>query len=179
MELVYKEFRYKEGEFRNLGNLAIILQNLKFFKPYDKAQREIICKTSKIVKLEPRTVIFEQGQKEDYQYIIIKGRVSLEIKKPELGDLPIIIGMRGDGEIVGQLTMSKGLQNIQAERGTTCITVDESYLLKINRQLSVVFNHLQVKINHHNTNIKKQEKNLQKKRIDFLISRVEPFREFV
>ena len=58
----------------------------------------------------------------------------LEVTKPELGDLPMIIATLKDGEVFGRLTLGEGCDTVQ--RPATCITVEDTDVLMIKKSLA-------------------------------------------
>ena len=81
------------------------------------------------------TVIYNKGDIEDNMYVIVKGKVAVQIIKEELGNLPLVISLLGDGDHFGQLTYQEGKSKEKIRRKTTCITVEDSLLFVMNRQM--------------------------------------------
>lgn len=101
------------------------------------------------------TVIFEEGDPENYQYVVVKGRISIEVKQPALGNVPIVISSLSDGQLFGVLTVGKGTENFKQKRAFSAVAVEDTDILRINRLYSVMFNHFVVAKNEKAANITK------------------------
>ena len=71
-------------------------------------------------------------------YIILRGSVSVELTRPEFGNLPIVIANKLDGEHFGELAIfvseDKLSENDQFSRRTaTCFATEDLYCLTMNR----------------------------------------------
>jgi CRP-like cAMP-binding protein len=72
-------------------------------------------------------------------YVILKGSVAVEIKQPDIGNLPIIVALLKDGSHFGELGLikmedDKGAQ-FTNKRKASCITAEETDVLVLNKQL--------------------------------------------
>ena len=95
----------KEGNQRSIKMLDFMLNKLKFFTKYNEIDRKNLLKTAKYAHMKTREIIFKQGDKADYMYVILKGRVCVEIKNKGFEETPIVIATLGDGDHFGELGM--------------------------------------------------------------------------
>ena len=102
--MVQKEFTQKLGNSRCTRVLEKMLSGLSWFASHAHKERRIICEKAGYLQLPPRQIIFRQGDIEDNLYFIVKGRVALETRRPEIGDLPMVIALVSDGDTFGHLT---------------------------------------------------------------------------
>lgn len=56
-----------------------MLKNLKFFKAYTEEDRAVILRKAFYRQMKAQEYVFKQGDISDKMYIIIKGRVSVEV----------------------------------------------------------------------------------------------------
>lgn len=133
-----------------------MLKHLKFFVRFSDSERRMIFEEAEYLSLPARTVIFNQGDEGDNMYVILKGRVAVEKKSIEYGNLPIIVALLKDGEHFGELglidqekidryTKDVGLMHNftnwtelkrkYATRKGSCITAEQTELLVVNHQL--------------------------------------------
>ena len=90
---------------RDVKMLDRVLKDLKFFKRFDLSQRNVIYKNADFVHLKGHKVIFNQGDIGDKLYVILKGRVAIQIQSKEYGNLPVVVATRQDGEQFGELSL--------------------------------------------------------------------------
>jgi CRP-like cAMP-binding protein len=101
------------------------------------------------------TVIFNQGDVGDKLYVIIKGRVAVQILSVDYGRMPVVVATLCDGDQFGELSLIslnkvQDNSNKQGEvisierqhnefqrRKATCITVEQCDLLVLSKELSV------------------------------------------
>lgn len=65
----------------------------------------MIIKKSKHLRLPARKYLFKQGDKPDFLYILLKGRVAVEKSSNEYGNLPLVVSIIKDGEYFGELSL--------------------------------------------------------------------------
>jgi CRP-like cAMP-binding protein len=82
-----------------------VIKQLKFFKRFDEETREKIYKNAELISLPGHTVIFNQGDIGDKLYVILKGRVAVQINSKEFGSLPVVIATLSDGDHFGELSL--------------------------------------------------------------------------
>lgn len=97
-------------------------------------------------------MVFNQGDIGDSMYVILKGRVAVEKKSQEYGNLPIIVALLKDGEHFGELGLidqeridkqTKEVGTIgdfsekrrYATRKGSCITAEQTELLVLNQSI--------------------------------------------
>lgn len=174
--LIFKNFKYKVGKQRGLKDLAILLGRLEFMKPFNFVQRQMICQNTDYLRFPAGTTIFEEGDPENYQFVVVKGRVSLEVKQPMLGNVPLVISSVNDGQLFGVLTFGKGEDNVKQRRPYTAVAVEDTDILRINRLYAVMFNHFVVAKNEKAANITKHNLMIERQRCQFLMDRVLQFK---
>jgi len=81
-------------------------------KRFDENIRNKIYQTAEFVALDSQTVIIKQGDIGDKLYIILKGRVAVEITSPELANMPVVVTTLNDGDQFGELSLIK-MEKIQ------------------------------------------------------------------
>jgi CRP-like cAMP-binding protein len=80
MGFIKDEFMKPAGDMgRDVKMLDRVLKNLKFFKRFDHETRNLIYKHAEFVHIPGHHVIFNQGDIGDKLYVIIKGRVAVQI----------------------------------------------------------------------------------------------------
>jgi CRP-like cAMP-binding protein len=80
MGFIKEEFMKPPGDMaRDIKMLDRVLKDLKFFKRFDNANRQLIYKNAEFVHIQGHQVIFNQGDVGDKLYVILKGRVAVQI----------------------------------------------------------------------------------------------------
>ena len=82
-----------------------VLRQLKFFKRFEPGVRQRVFEGSQLISLKGQTVIFNQGDIGDKLYVILKGRVAVQINAPEYGHLPVVVATLSDGDQFGELSL--------------------------------------------------------------------------
>ena len=113
--MIRKEFNLFHGAERDLQILDLTLNHLRFFKNLEVEKRMMIYKKAEIVTLPTRSVLFNQGDRGDKMYVILKGRVAVEQHSDLTGGVPVVIAMLTDGVHFGELSL---LDNSQVESNT-------------------------------------------------------------
>lgn len=70
--------------------LVKALQAIPWFQVMSPEHFTKIVNIAKIVKYEPGQVIFHEGDREDYLYVVLEGRVAIEITIPGRGRIRIL-----------------------------------------------------------------------------------------
>ncbi len=70
--------------------LIKVLQAIPWFQALSAEHFKKIVSISRIIKFEPGQVIFHEGDKEDYLYIVLEGRVAIEISLPGRGRIRVL-----------------------------------------------------------------------------------------
>ena len=112
----------------------------------------MVYECAKYVNLPARTTIFEQGDIGEKMYVILKGRVAVEVTA-ENSDIPVVVALLKDGEHFGELglidqnrideqslTEKNTLHDTQissknkyARRKASCITAEDSAMLILDK----------------------------------------------
>jgi CRP/FNR family cyclic AMP-dependent transcriptional regulator len=71
-------------------DLVNALQAIPWFQVMDESHFNKLVSIAKIFTFEPGQVIFREGDKEDYLYVVIEGRVAIEISVPGRGRMRIL-----------------------------------------------------------------------------------------
>lgn len=82
-----------------MEKIETIINKFPFFRGMDKAHLEKIAQVAAPVTLAPGKIICEDGQKADKFYLLMNGRVVVELYSPERGDL--LIQTLNTGDILG------------------------------------------------------------------------------
>ena len=159
LELIRKEFKDAHGGERQIKVLEAMLGGLKFLKRFSEDQRLLVFRKADLLTLPPRSTIFEQGDRADKMYIIIKGRVVVEKKSQKYGNLPINVAMLQGGDHFGELglinqdrieqkntkkngpdidlsDLGKSEQQQFQPRTASCITTEETDLIVLDHKVS-------------------------------------------
>jgi CRP/FNR family cyclic AMP-dependent transcriptional regulator len=70
--------------------LVKALQAIPWFQVMTEEHFQKMVNIAKIFKYEPGQVIFREGDKEDYLYVVLEGRVAIEISIPGRGRMRIL-----------------------------------------------------------------------------------------
>ncbi len=103
--MIRREFSLFHGSERDLQILDLTLNHLKFFKNLEVEKRMMIYRKAEILSLPARSVLFNQGDKGDKMYVILKGRVAVEQYSDLTGGVSIVIAMLTDGVHFGELSL--------------------------------------------------------------------------
>ncbi|MEN8172182.1 MAG: Crp/Fnr family transcriptional regulator [Chloroflexota bacterium] len=94
-------------------NLIDALQAITWFQELSKEHFEKIAEISHIVEVNKDDTLFSEGDKEDYLYIVLEGRIAIEIYSPFRGRLRIytaepleIVGWSSVTPVIRQRTAS-------------------------------------------------------------------------
>jgi CRP-like cAMP-binding protein len=105
VEYIKQEF-LKPSVERDFSLIDRLLHNLKFLKRFDQPTRATIYSQATHLSLPGHTVIFNQGDIGDKLYVILKGRVAVQIQgSREYGRMPVVVATLGDGEQFGELSL--------------------------------------------------------------------------
>ena len=74
----------------NQQELVQALQAIPWFQVMTSEHFNKIASIAKILRYEPGQVIFHEGDKEDYLYVVLEGRVAIEITVPGRGRMRIL-----------------------------------------------------------------------------------------
>src|SRR5512139_2764049 len=66
------------------------LQAIPWFQVMTEEHFNKMLGIAKVFKFEPGQVIFREGDKEDYYYVVLEGRVAIEITVPGRGHIRIL-----------------------------------------------------------------------------------------
>ena len=78
---------------------------MKFFKRFDEEMRHKIYENSELLSYEGQSTVFNQGDIGDKLYVIVKGRVAVQINSKEYGNLPVVVTTLNDGDQFGELSL--------------------------------------------------------------------------
>ena len=125
------------------------MRHLRFLKRHEAKFRSAIYRAAQFEEFPARTEIFRMGDPADYMYIILKGKVSCQGSRARYPDIPVVLNTKSDGEHFGELSMidegrladslgkekdvevAEKLRTQVRGRNATCITVEETKVLKI------------------------------------------------
>ncbi len=93
--------------------IAAALQTIPWFQELDPQHFDSLCGITCLKKVEPGEELFREGDKEDFLYIVLEGRVAIEIYVPGRGRQRIytaepmdIVGWSSATPVVRQRTAS-------------------------------------------------------------------------
>lgn len=92
-----------KGPQRSFHILDLMIGHLKFFERFNEEQRHAIYEKAEYQTFDAQTVIFSQDDAADKMYIILKGRVNVQQRSKEHGNLPVVKYVKNDGEQFGEL----------------------------------------------------------------------------
>lgn len=95
------------------AGLTNTLRRIPWFADLTQVQLECLSGISTLRELEAGAVLFHEGDREDYLYVLLEGQVVLEVEVPTRGQVPVytaeildIIGWSSMTPIVRQRTAS-------------------------------------------------------------------------
>ena len=71
------------------ANLTSTLMSIPWFHELDMPRLERLAKISDLCEVDPNVDIFQEGEREDYLYVVIEGQVAIEIFVPGHGRMRI------------------------------------------------------------------------------------------
>lgn len=74
----------------DLHQVEQAFRSIPWLHPLDRIALDRLHKISKIIRLDSGTILFNEGDKEDYLYIIIEGHIALEMNVPDRGRTKIL-----------------------------------------------------------------------------------------
>lgn len=74
----------------NQQELVSALQAIPWFQFMNTEHFNKLVSIAKLFKFEPGQVIFHEGDKEDYYYVVLEGRIAIEISVPGRGRVRIL-----------------------------------------------------------------------------------------
>lgn len=112
-------------------NIEEIIKAVPLFSDLKEEQRNFLIPLCDVINLEPKKLLFSQGEKLDFLYILISGELSTILSNKN-NENPYI-GAISPGETVGELS-------ILSQKMTTAsvYAADDSLLLRITDRKSVV-----------------------------------------
>lgn len=130
---------------RNCKILDVMMRHLRFLKRHDKGVRQEIYKVAQLIEVPSQTVLFEIGDRPDYIYIILKGRVVISNTHNTYKDISRILTTLKDGEEFGYMSTAMGSENecddnkCNKKRIVTAKTVELSRMIRLSvAQASVI-----------------------------------------
>lgn len=112
------------------ADLAKTLHRIPWFVDLAQSQLDCLASISTLVEMEAGDVLFNEGDREDYLYILLEGQMVLEIEVPTRGQVPIytaetwdIIGWSSMTPIVRQRTAC-----VRATKACTLIGLNSKLL---------------------------------------------------
>ncbi len=111
------------------ADLPTIMRKIPWFAELSNAQLNCLAGISTLQELEAGEVIFLEGDREDYLYILLEGQVMLEIEVPAHGRVPVYTA-----EVLDTIGWSS-LTPIIRQRTASARTTKPSLLLGFNSVL--------------------------------------------
>jgi CRP/FNR family transcriptional regulator, cyclic AMP receptor protein len=95
------------------ADLINILRRIPWFVGLDQAQLDQLASISEVHQLDPGDILFNEGDREDSLYVLLDGRMALEVEVPTRGHVTVytaemldIIGWSSMTPVVRQRTAS-------------------------------------------------------------------------
>ena len=108
--------------------LIIALQSIPWFQDLSQEHLDNLAGISEVIEIEAGKDLFHQGDKQDYLYVVLKGRVAIEIAVPGKGR--VRISTCEPTEMLGWSSVTP----VVRQRTAGAITVLPSTLLRLNAQ---------------------------------------------
>ncbi len=102
------------------------LRNVRFFSTLKAEEIETISKIARVKNFSKNCMVFEEGEKRDTLYIVLKGRVKVALYDEEGKEY--ILDMIGENGLFGELSLFEELSGF-----ANVLTVENSELLLIRR----------------------------------------------
>jgi len=99
------------------------LRTVPWFQEISLEHFEAIAQFSRVINLNKDEILFREGDKEDYIYVVLKGRVAIEVNSPDRGRLRIFTAEALD--VVG---WSAATPVVRQRTATTRAVVDSQLL---------------------------------------------------
>jgi CRP/FNR family cyclic AMP-dependent transcriptional regulator len=106
--------------------LISTLQSIPWFQEIDQEHFDKLASISEVIEVDAGKDLFHQGDKQDYLYVIIKGRVAIEIAVPGKGRTRI-----STAEATEMLGWSS-VTPVVRQRTASAVTVLPSVLVRLN-----------------------------------------------
>lgn len=101
------------------------IRSIPWLHPLDENALDRLRQFSRIIHLEPGNTLFNEGDKEDYLYILLEGRISLEMNVPNRGRANILTAEPFD--IIGWSSVTPVIR----QRTATATTISPATLLAL------------------------------------------------
>jgi CRP/FNR family transcriptional regulator, cyclic AMP receptor protein len=79
----------KEGRMYLHADLTKTLRRIPWFAELSKAKLDCLASIATLHELEAGDQLFQEGDREDFLYVLLEGQVVLEIEVPTRGQVPI------------------------------------------------------------------------------------------
>jgi CRP/FNR family cyclic AMP-dependent transcriptional regulator len=106
--------------------LISTLQTIPWFQEISQEHFDNLARISDVIEVEAGKDLFHQGDKQDYLYVIIKGRVAIEIAVPGKGRTRILTAE--PMEMLGWSSVTP----VVRQRTASAVTVLPSVLVRLN-----------------------------------------------
>ncbi|OMJ91877.1 hypothetical protein SteCoe_5430 [Stentor coeruleus] len=131
LEFLLNEFDLPNS-MRKYGQIDDLLSRLEFFNNYDEDLRKKIYELSKIACYRPGETVFNQGDKGETLYVIIKGSVNIIKTSNDFGGYALTVDSIYDGSHFGDIALMNALKsNNLTLRTATCEACERTYLLAV------------------------------------------------
>lgn len=110
-------------------DLSKTLRRIPWFGDLTQAQIECLASIATLHEFEAGDILFKEGDREDYLYVLLEGQVVLEVEVPTRGQVPIYTAEILD--IIGWSSMTP----IVRQRTASACATQSGLLLGINSKL--------------------------------------------
>jgi CRP/FNR family transcriptional regulator, cyclic AMP receptor protein len=111
------------------ADLSMTLRRIPWFTDLCQSQLECLANLAILQELEAGDVLFHEGDREDYLYVLLEGQIVLEVEVPSRGRVPIYTAEVLD--ILGWSSMTP----IVRQRTAQARAIKPSLLLGLNSKL--------------------------------------------
>lgn len=111
------------------ADLSNILRRIPWFTDLRPAQLDCLASIAKLHELETGDVLFKEGDREDYLYVLLEGQIALDVEVPTRGQMTFYMAEILD--ILGWSSMTP----IVRQRTATARATQRCMLLGINTKL--------------------------------------------
>lgn len=105
-----------------------IKSDFRFFKYLDEAEKAIVGQYLECCEVPSGTVLWYEGDDSNSAAFVVEGRIEVK-KQTEFADKHVIVGIYGEGSVVGELCLFT-----DDKRAVTATALTDSWLLRISAE---------------------------------------------
>ena len=119
IKMLIEEFNKSDRSLEKIDKIAL---KLEFLQKFPLAMRESLYKSARIENFSEKQVIFNEGNSEDYMFVIIKGSVVIHKRLNEVRNYPIIITSLYNGLKLGDVSILNTTSEEEAHKCACVVT---------------------------------------------------------